>query len=168
LTGNPGSQYRYTRHNYGWMLADVLTTRFDLVWKQKFNGQIAEMSMAASPVRLLKPAVFMNRSGESVQAWCRFYRIDPEEILVAHDDIELSFGRVELKKGGGLAGHNGLRSIVTHLGTQEFLRLRLGISRPPKGRVSSYVLSAFNEEERAELPGVLDRATEILISLLNV
>jgi len=165
--GNPGNQYRHTRHNFGWLVADVLTSRLNLTWKEKFKGLVAETRFHSAAVRLLKPTEFMNRSGESVQACCRFYRIPPENVLVAHDDIELSFGEISIKMGGGLAGHNGLRSIATHLGTQDFHRLRLGVSRPPKGSVSSYVLTAFNEEEKAELPDILDNAADKIARIFN-
>ena len=163
--GNPGPDYRLSRHNFGWLLAERLEERHSISWKQKFKGSVAEIRMGGSLMRLLRPEGYMNRSGESVQACSRFFRVDPENILIVHDDIEMDFGRFAIKQGGGLAGHNGLRSIATQLGTREFYRLRLGVSRPDRGSVSDYVLKPFSRMEIAELPGILDKAAQMLEDL---
>lgn len=154
--GNPGREYEKTRHNVGWMVADSLS--FSLAWREKFKGLLAERS----GVRFLKPATFMNRSGESVIACASFFRIAAPEILVVHDDLELTFERVDLRDGGGLAGHNGLKDIARVLATRDFGRLRVGISRPKRGNPSGYVLSRFSPEEEALLPGVLSHAAGLL------
>lgn len=156
--GNPGPTFSRTRHNAGWMVAERLSEKLELEWRGKFKGQVA----VSSSVAYLKPETLMNRSGESVSACTTFYGVDAEDVLVVHDDIELEFGRVELKDGGGLGGHNGLRDIERTLGTRDFARLRVGVSRPLRGDVASYVLSRFTREEESELPAILDRAVSLL------
>lgn len=151
--GNPGRQYERTRHNAGWLVADALSFSSRLAWKEKFKGLVA----LYEGVAFLKPTTFMNRCGESVGACAAFYRVEPGQLLVVHDDLEIDFGRVELRSGGGLAGHNGLRDIVRVIGTRDFERLRFGISRPPHGKVSQYVLSRFSREEE---PLVADLAAK--------
>ena len=152
--GNPGPAYSRTRHNAGWMVADRLSEKLALEWRSKFKGRVA----VYSGVAYLKPETLMNRSGESVSACAAFYAVNAKDLLVVHDDIELEFGRVELKEGGGLGGHNGLRDIARTLGTPGFARLRIGVSRPAHGNVASYVLSRFATEEESDLPSILDRA----------
>lgn len=163
--GNPGNSYRLTRHNFGWLLANSLSE--EAGWKQKFQGQVTELTLGEKKRILLKPSVFMNESGRSVQACARFYQAEAEEILVVHDDIELDFQQVELKRGGGLAGHNGLRSIASSLGSKDFYRLRLGVSRPAKGNVASYVLSAFSAVEKESIPAILEDAARKLVLFLG-
>jgi PTH1 family peptidyl-tRNA hydrolase len=160
--GNPGSTYERTRHNIAWRLLPRLTFRSELVWRGKFKGHFARHECGDRTVYLLKPLGFMNRSGESAQALMRFFKIDPSQMLVIHDEVEIEFGRWSFKRGGGTAGHNGIRSLVSALGTGEFERLRLGISRPIRGEVSSYVLGRFTEAEEAELPAFLDAAAAAL------
>lgn len=161
--GNPGREYERSRHNAGWMVADLLTERYALSWQEKFSGRLALLTTAGRKVRLLKPAAFMNRSGISVSRALSYFSIDPKECVVVHDDLELAFGRVVFKKGGGTGGHNGLKSIIGQLGTKDFGRLRIGIGRPSRGSVSSYVLSRFSAEEEAELPGILEAAADLLM-----
>jgi PTH1 family peptidyl-tRNA hydrolase len=160
--GNPGREYERTRHNLAWLTADALSFTPDLVWQKKFKGETAQHRTAAGIVYLLKPATFMNVSGESVLPAARFYKIAPEELLVVHDDIELPFGEAAFRKGGGLAGHNGLRSISKVLGTPEFYRFRLGVSRPARGSVSAHVLGRFSPEEEISLPPYLEAAAKFL------
>ena len=165
--GNPGKEYRYTRHNAAWMLIDFL--RFDTppVWQNKFKGVFAKTGLQRRQVVLLKPEAYMNRSGESLQPGMTFFKIPREEILVVHDDLELPFGDVRIKEGGGLGGHNGLRSVSAVLGSRDFHRLRIGIGRPDRGSISSYVLSRFSREEEAELPEVMAKGAGILMELFR-
>jgi peptidyl-tRNA hydrolase, PTH1 family len=157
--GNPGKEYRLSRHNLGWMLID--RWRDDLDWTKKFKGEYAVIHR---PRRLivLKPLTFMNKSGESLRACMDFFSLKLDQILVIHDDLELDFGRSALKAGGGLGGHNGLKSIREHTGSADFLRLRLGIGRPRHGGVSQHVLSRFSREEEAELPLMLETGLDLL------
>src|SRR6266536_802491 len=128
--GNPGREYERNRHNVGWMVADELARRHGASWKGKFSGRLAEVRIDGHRVALLKPETFMNESGRSVGAAARFYKLEPDAVLVVHDEIDLELGRLQARLGGGLAGHNGLRSIAAHLGTPDFLRLRVGVGRP--------------------------------------
>ena len=149
--GNPGKQYEKTRHNLPRMVLKAFTLNKQVTWKKKFNALWAKDTSNGETVVLLKPEVFMNNTGKSVQSAAAFFKIPPSEIFVLHDDIELPFGYVSLKKGGGAAGHNGLRSIIQILGSSDFYRIRLGISRPEREKVASYVLGRFSQEEEAEL-----------------
>ncbi|MBN1352886.1 aminoacyl-tRNA hydrolase [candidate division KSB1 bacterium] len=160
--GNPGAQYARTRHNAGWLLADELSAKYKLAWQQKFKGSTAQLSISGNSVNFIKPETFMNKCGESVGAIMRFFKATPEELLVVHDELEFDFGQIGFKKGGGLAGHNGLRSITENLGTREFYRFRLGISRPSRGSVTSHVLNAFSADEQLVLPTLLEKASEAL------
>ncbi len=164
--GNAGIRYRNTRHNAAWLMAERLSFAERLVWRKKFKGRFASQPVSGLKRLFLKPETYMNRSGESVQAAASYHRLNPQELVVVHDDIELAFGFVSLKQGGGLAGHNGLRSIAQALGTADFFRLRLGISRPRHGSVSSHVLGRFSAEEQDLLPALLGAAAEVLESCL--
>jgi peptidyl-tRNA hydrolase, PTH1 family len=151
--GNPGRDYAGHRHNVGWMVVDELARRHDGSWKGKFSGRIAEIRVDGHRVGLLKPETYMNDSGRSVGAAARFYKVEPDAILVVHDEIDLDRGRLQARHGGGLAGHNGLRSIASHLRTQDFLRLRVGVGRPGRGDPrppADYVLSDFEPQDEAE------------------
>ena len=148
--GNPGREHEQDRHNVGWMVMDELARRRDGRWRAKFSGQLAEVRLDGLRLALLKPETFMNESGRSVAAAARFFKVEPEALLVVHDDVDLEAGRLQARAGGGLAGHNGLRSLSQSLGTQEFLRLRLGVGRPGRGdrrSVADYVLSPFESLE---------------------
>jgi peptidyl-tRNA hydrolase, PTH1 family len=151
--GNPGREYAGHRHNVGWMVVEELARRHDASWKAKFNGRLAEIRLDGHRVGLLKPETFMNDSGRSVNAAARFYKVEPDAILVVHDEIDLDHGRLQVRRGGGLAGHNGLRSVAAHLKTPDFLRLRVGVGRPERGdprKPAAFVLSNFTPEEDAE------------------
>ena len=151
--GNPGREYARNRHNVGAMVADELARRYDGAWRSKFSGQLAEIRIEGHKLALLKPETFMNESGGSVGAAVRFFKLDPAAVLVVHDDSDLETGRLQVRLGGGLAGHNGLRSIAQHLKTQDFLRLRVGIGRPGRGDprpLADWVLSDFEPHEDAE------------------
>ncbi|MGF1469434.1 MAG: aminoacyl-tRNA hydrolase [Sandaracinaceae bacterium] len=157
--GNPGPTYQRNRHNFGFLLVDRLASDLDAPpLREKFKGEVAKTRVDGEDVVLLKPMTFMNLSGESVRAAMAFYKIPLARVLVFHDELDLPFGTVRLKEGGGAGGHNGLRSIIQHCGGPAFLRLRGGIGRPPRGRPESWVLSDFSPQESAELPDVLDHA----------
>jgi len=151
--GNPGREHERDRHNAGWMVVDELARRHDAGWRTKFNGRLAEFRLGDRRLALLKPETYMNESGRSIGQAVRFFKVDPESLLVVHDDVDLDVGRLQARLGGGLAGHNGLRSIAQALGRQEFLRLRIGVGRPGRGdprSVADYVLSSFDAEDDPE------------------
>ena len=161
--GNPGAQYAETRHNVAWMLLDQFSSLQDAIWKSKFKGLYAEGSIKGKKFYALKPQTFMNLSGESVQPFASFFKINPSDILVIHDELDIPFGQVHFKMGGGLAGHNGLKSIAACLGTDQFARMRIGIGRPPHGNVSSWVLSPFGKDEQVQLTVLLKNLNDPLI-----
>ena len=151
--GNPGREYARNRHNVGYLVADELARRHGGTWRSKFSGQLGEIRLDGHKVALLKPETYMNESGRAVSAAARFYKLEPDEVLVIHDEGDFDLGRLELKVGGGLGGHNGLRSVAQHLKTQDFLRLRLGVGRPERGDrrpLADYVLSNFEPAEDAD------------------
>ena len=148
--GNPGQQYVKTRHNAGFLFLDDLVGDAYSGWsiQSKFNGLFAEGILMGNRVMFLKPSTFMNRSGLSVSSVVRYYKLLPEEVLVVHDELDFKPGVARLKKGGGHAGHNGLRDIIDHLGSKDFYRLRLGVGRPPEGNsVADFVLTAPSKME---------------------
>jgi PTH1 family peptidyl-tRNA hydrolase len=151
--GNPGREYARNRHNVGWMVVDELARRHGGSWRSKFNGQLAEIRIDGHKVAVLKPETFMNDSGRPVQAALRFFKLDPDAVLVVHDDGDLELGRLQARLGGGTAGHNGLRSIQQQLGTPEFMRLRVGVGRPERGDprpLADFVLADFRPEDDPE------------------
>src|SRR6266516_3561907 len=164
--GNPGRGYERTRHNAGWLVLEELARRHDGSWRSKFSGSLAEVRLGDLRLGLLKPETYMNESGRSVGAAARFFKVEPGSLLVAHDDVDLEPGRFQSRLGGGLAGHNGLRSLAQHLGTQEFLRLRIGVGRPGRGdprSVSDWVLSAFDSDQ--DVDGLVARAADAVETL---
>lgn len=167
--GNPGAQYVQTRHNIGFMVIDQIAASAGIaIDKTKFNSKMGTGRLAGQNVVLLKPQTFMNRSGQSVTAASQFYRTDPKNILVIHDELDLPFGTVKLKAGGGHAGHNGLRSIGQLMGTLDFIRLRFGIGRPVHGQVSNYVLARFHAGEETDwLPQYIDDAVAAIEIVLR-
>jgi peptidyl-tRNA hydrolase, PTH1 family len=164
--GNHEAQYAATRHNLAWMLLAALPGAGQLAWQNKFKGQYAAWSPAGERLIVLKPHTFMNLSGESIGAALQFFKLGPADLVVIHDDLELAFGSAAFKSGGGLGGHNGLRSIVQHAGTPDFYRLRLGIGRPSHGNISSYVLSRFGPDEQIALPQFLEGCASLLAEIL--
>ena len=168
--GNPGSEYEGTRHNFGFMAVDEVVRRHNFSpWRNKFHGQVCEGRVLGVPDRLytLKPMTFMNLSGQSVEAAAAFYKLAPEQIVVFHDDLDLPSGKVKVKKGGGHAGHNGLRSIDAHIGA-EYWRVRLGIGRPDnKALVHDYVLHNFAKADAAWKENLLLAIAEALPLLLS-
>jgi PTH1 family peptidyl-tRNA hydrolase len=151
--GNPGREYARNRHNVGWMVVDEVARRHGGSWRAKFNGQLAEIRIDGHKVALLKPETFMNDSGRPVQAALKFFKLEPDAVLVVHDEGDLDPGRLQARLGGGLAGHNGLRSIAQHLGTPDFMRLRVGVGRPERGdprKLADFVLADFRPEDDPE------------------
>jgi peptidyl-tRNA hydrolase, PTH1 family len=159
--GNPGREYGDTRHNVGFMVAEELARRHGGSWRAKFSGDLAEMRLDGLRLAVLKPQTYMNESGRSVGAAVRFFKVEPEALLVVHDEVDLEPGRLQARLGGGLAGHNGLRSVAQHLGTPEFARLRIGVGRPERGDprpVADFVLSPFSPE--VDVEGLVARAAD--------
>ena len=167
--GNPGSKYEKTRHNIGFMFADWFADFHGAVFaSDKHQGLSTALRIGTVKVRVLKPQTYMNRSGRSVAPLLRYFDLDPSNLLVVHDDIDMSPGRIKLVVGGGTGGHNGIRSIVQELGTNEFFRLKIGIGRPGVGgmhadmEVDKYVLASFLP---AELEAISERFDEIASGL---
>lgn len=160
--GNPGAEYTRNRHNIGFMAADAIAARWDFPdFRTKFRGLVAEGPLGGEKTLLLKPQTFMNLSGESVAEAARFYKIDPTHIVVFHDELDLPPGKVRVKTGGGNAGHNGLKSIDAHLGTPDYIRVRLGIGHPgDRERVHGHVLSDFSKADADWLAPLLDALAE--------
>lgn len=166
--GNPGPRHQRDRHNVGWMVVDELARRTDASFRSKFNGRLAEARIEGRRVALLRPETYMNESGKSISAAARFYKVDPGDVLVVHDDVDLELGRLQVRPGGGLAGHNGLRSIAQTMGTPEFLRLRIGVGRPTRGdprAVADFVLAPFEVHEDRE--SIVMRAADAVETLLG-
>jgi peptidyl-tRNA hydrolase, PTH1 family len=166
--GNPGREYSSTRHNIGFMVADELARRHDGSWRSKFSGEVADVRMDGARLALLKPQTYMNESGRSVAAAAKFYKVDPEGLLAVHDEVDLDLGRMQARLGGGLAGHNGLRSVASALRTPEFLRLRIGVGRPERGDprpVADWVLSPFDPE--VDVGALVGRAADAVETLVR-
>jgi PTH1 family peptidyl-tRNA hydrolase len=159
--GNPGPEHVRDRHNVGWMVVDELARRHGGSFRSKFRGKLADVRVDGVPLGLLRPETYMNESGASIQAAAAFHKVPAEHLLVVHDDVDLPVARLQARLGGGLAGHNGLRSIAQRLGTQEFLRLRIGVGRPERGDprpVADYVLSAFDPAD--DVVAIVARAAD--------
>jgi PTH1 family peptidyl-tRNA hydrolase len=166
--GNPGREYVRNRHNVGWMVVDELARRHDGSFRGKFSGQLSEIRLGDLRLALLKPETYMNESGRSLAAAVRFFKVDPGALLVVHDDVDLEPERLQARLGGGLAGHNGLRSIAQALGTQDFLRLRIGVGRPGRGDrrpVADYVLSDF--DELTDVDALVSRAADAVETIAS-
>jgi PTH1 family peptidyl-tRNA hydrolase len=148
--GNPGREYEGNRHNVGWMVVDELARRHDGSWRSKFNGRLTDVRIDGHRVGLLKPETYMNESGRAVKAALKFFKLEPDAVLVVHDEGDFDLGRLQARLGGGLAGHNGLRSIAQHLGTPDFMRLRVGVGRPERGDrrpLADFLLSDFDPHD---------------------
>jgi len=166
--GNPGREYATTRHNVGFMVADELARRHGGAWRSKFSGEVADVRLDGARLALLKPQTFMNDSGRSAAAAAKFYKVEPEDLLAVHDAVDLDLGRMQARLGGGLAGHNGLRSIASALKTPEFLRLRIGVGRPERGDrrpVSDWVLSPFDPS--VDVGSLVGRAADAVETLVR-
>ncbi len=167
--GNPGAEYEKTRHNAGFLFVDALQAKYGGNWllEDKFKGFVCRVQLGGSNIMLLKPSLFMNRSGYSVSKLVGFYKILPEELLVVHDELDFDAGIVKLKTGGGHAGHNGLRDIMVSLSGNEFHRLRIGIGRPLSGKsVSNYVLSVPSMEGKIAIDNAIDGAISYVEQLV--
>jgi PTH1 family peptidyl-tRNA hydrolase len=169
--GNPGPDYAKTRHNLGFVVADLLAGRIGSNFKvhKKSGAEITTGRLGGRSVVLAKPRVYMNESGRQVAPLAKFYSVPPADIIVIHDELDVEFGRIRLKFGGGVAGHNGLRSVGAALGTNNFQRVRIGIGRPPAPKSgASFVLQNFSAAERKEVPTICEQAadaTELLVEL---
>lgn len=166
--GNPGKKYEQTRHNFGFFVLDQLAKKFHLSFSSKFRGDLAQISdKRHDKIFFLKPQTFMNLSGESVVSCAHFYKILPQDIFVIFDDLDLPFGRLRVARSGSAGGHNGVQSILEHLGTQDFPRLKLGIGRPLKTgpvekgagqEAADHVLDKFSKAEQGQLTQIVDLA----------
>jgi len=167
--GNPGIRYEFTRHNIGFLILDKVAEKLNTdISKDKFKAKFNKKSYNGEDIVLLKPLTYMNLSGESVLPAIKFFKIEAKDVLVIHDELDILFGKMKFKKGGGFAGHNGLKSIGASLSRQEFNRLRVGIGRPV-GRipVSDYVLQKFSNEDMAELDDLIERSADAVIYYLE-
>jgi PTH1 family peptidyl-tRNA hydrolase len=167
--GNPGPQYAKTRHNIGFMVADLLAARLGAPFKvhKRSGAEIVTGRLGNRSVVVAKPRTFMNESGRHIGPLAKFYSVSPADVIVIHDELDIDFGKIRLKLGGGEGGHNGLRSVVNALGTKDFQRIRIGIGRPP-GRKdpAAFVLENFTAAERNEVPTICEQAadaTELLL-----
>lgn len=164
--GNPGREYERNRHNIGFMVVEALLSRARAELNQeKFQAKVGQGSLGSERILFLEPQTYMNLSGRSLAEAARFYKVAVEDILVIHDELDLPFGRLQLKAGGGTGGHNGLKSSVQSLGADSFIRLRFGISKPEgpnaKERVAGYVLSNFDDGERRQLEEFIGKAADM-------
>jgi peptidyl-tRNA hydrolase, PTH1 family len=167
--GNPGPAYEGNRHNAGFGVADELADRAGARFRRgRSRALVAEGRLSGRPVLIVKPMTFMNESGAAVAGLARYHHLTPEAIVVIHDELDLPFETIRLKRGGGDSGHNGLRSVTSHLGTRDYYRVRVGIGRPP-GRMdpANYVLRDFSASERKELALVFDRAADAAETLIS-
>ena len=167
--GNPGAEYVRTRHNLGFLVVDVLADRIGETFKvhKKSGAEVATGRLAGRPVVLAKPRVYMNESGRQVGPLAKFYSVAPRDVIIVHDELDIDFGRIRLKYGGGVAGHNGLRSVSSALSSNDFHRVRVGIGKPP-GRQSgaSFVLEPFNSRERTEVATICEQAADAVELLI--
>ncbi len=165
--GNPGKDYQATRHNVGFWLLEYLVPSASFTLEKKFSAKVAKTTIGRYPVWLLQPQTFMNRSGLAISQISRFYKIQVQQILVVHDDLDLPVGHAKLKKGGGHGGHNGLRDAMAQLNSRDFYRLRLGIGHPgDKNRVSDYVLSPPAKNEMILLQQAIENSIEVLDTMV--
>ena len=166
--GNPGPQYQWTRHNAGFLFLDRLAHLENIsITRNSFSGLAGEWNYKHSRHVLLKPQTFMNLSGKSVMQVLQFYKLPLSQLIVVHDELDLPFGTVRLKQGGGHGGHNGLRSITEQLGKGEFLRLRIGIGRPPHGDTVNYVLGNIPPDQMEIFPRIFDGGLEMMEMMMD-
>jgi PTH1 family peptidyl-tRNA hydrolase len=166
--GNPETKYRGNRHNAGFMVLDRFSEQYGMTsFQRKFSGEFAKVRIDTQEIVLLKPMTFMNLSGNSVQQALHFFQIPVHELIVVHDELDLDFGVMRIKVGGGSAGHKGVQSIIDQCGGADFIRVRVGIGRPTLGNAEKYVLSDFSVEERNQLPNVIDNASAALYHIVN-
>ena len=169
--GNPGPQYAKTRHNVGFMVADLLASRIGATFKvhKRSGADVLTGRLCHRPVVLAKPRCYMNESGRQVGPLAKFYSIPPADVIVIHDELDIDFGRIRLKTGGGEGGHNGLRSVANALVSRDFQRVRIGIGRPPGRKdAAAFVLEPFTAAERAEVPTICELAADATELLAEV
>jgi PTH1 family peptidyl-tRNA hydrolase len=167
--GNPGKKYERTRHNIGFMVVDRLAEKHGLsAAKEKDQALVVEWSRGGEKVLLIKPQTFMNKSGEALGTFFRYHPVDPKDVVVIHDDLDLPFGRIRIRERGRAAGHRGMISVLGALGETEFRRLRIGIGRPPPGvEVVDFVLQKFTPDEAAALGAMVERAADATEAILD-
>ncbi len=167
--GNPGEHYKLNRHNIGFLIVDKVAQECNLPFsKTKFHSSVGEGSIAGQRVVIAKPLTYMNLCGEAAKKLLSYFEIDRRALVVVHDDLDMEFGRIRIKEKGGHGGHNGVRSIISVLGVDDFIRLKVGIGRPTGSRkVTDYVLSHFDSEQRVLLPDLIDLAGKALISVIT-
>jgi len=166
--GNPGDQYRANRHNVGFMALDAFSERCEsMSFRQKFQGLFAKTAFGGQPVILIKPQTYMNRSGSAVAEALHFYNLNADKLIVVHDELDLDFGVVRVKQGGGSAGHKGIKSIMDNCGSGDFVRVRLGIGRPPTRSVEQYVLSDFAKAEQPVLTEMVAAAASAIAHIMS-
>jgi len=165
--GNPGRQYVTTRHNVGFMAVDRIAYAGSVGFKGKFQSEFTETSIGGEKVFLLKPQTYMNLSGRAVREALNWFKLGPQDIVVAYDDMDIPFGKIRLREQGSPGGHNGIKSLISELGTQNFPRLRIGISRPPQGwDPVDYVLGSFNGDEVKELPAIMEKVQQAVADIV--
>ena len=166
--GNPGPQYAKNRHNYGFLVLDEMAASSGVAgWQEKFSGQFLRTNVAGNRLLLLKPMTYMNLSGRSVVRAAHFFRIHVENVIVIHDDLDLPYNEIRIKKGGGTAGHKGIASIARELGDTGFVRVRMGIGRPAHSEVVNYVLDNFSIEENATLIENVERGANVVNCIVS-
>lgn len=167
--GNPGARYLFSRHNYGFMVLEKLAGDFDIpVGMSKFNSLYGKGLIKGIPVVMAKPQTFMNLSGEAVERFLHFFKIDPGDLIVIHDDLDLPFGHMRIKRGGGDGGHRGIRSIIEHIDSPDFVRIRMGIGKPPvREAAEGYVLERFAEGEMKQLPEFVTRGSQAVVEVVS-
>ena len=166
--GNPGNQYKDTRHNIGFLVVDELARRWNTPsWKRRYDAEVSE-HRAIGPVLLVKPQTFMNLSGNSVREAAKFYKTPSTDIVVIHDDLDLPAGRLRIRERGGSGGHRGIESMLSQLGADDFVRVRFGVGRPPEGWESAdYVLGRFAPDEQALIKEAIDKAADAVEAILK-
>jgi len=168
--GNPGRDYGRNRHNVGFMVVDELCRRYRLeAFRSKFGGEVTQGQLKSQKAVILKPLEYMNLSGRAVQRTAAFYQVEPKDIVVIHDEVDLELGRLRLKVGGGHAGHNGIRSIIQDIGTPDFIRVRCGVGRPGGGKVgmTGHVLGDFGKAEQTEAEIMIKEAADAVEDILE-
>ncbi|MEG0449054.1 MAG: aminoacyl-tRNA hydrolase [Lysinibacillus sp.] len=167
--GNPGKQYEHTRHNIGFDIIDALAKKWDApLIQSKFNGMYAVVHRPEGKVLLVKPLTYMNLSGECVGPLMDYFDIDIEDLVVIYDDLDIETGKLRLRQKGSAGGHNGIKSLIQHLGTQEFNRIRVGVDRPSAGmKVADYVLSKFSKDDQIVIAAAIDKSVEAVETSLS-